>query len=271
MTRFKTELTNTTIMSPCPPLFKSETSTVTRAEAAFFEPLMQNFVEWYWSVAQKNIGSVVRLFEELKEVLPGFESLSMVESGESSRVLKAAFHSRSGDHRLNRYNFDQLSDGQRSLVALYSLLHLVDDGRFPMVRQSGEQWVRTRFPEELKRIRRRQRALLVVVIDADVGSTGDRHTQLEQQCREAGVERRKPEDPVIVAVPRRNIETWFAYLRGQSVDETIEYPRLRREGDCKLFADRLHGMCHEQQRLDEPAPPSLREVCDEYGKLRKLR
>ena len=129
LTRFKTELTNTTIMSPCPPLFKSETSTVTRAEAAFFEPLMQNFVEWYWSVAQRNIGSVVRLFEELKEVLPGFESLSMVESGESSRVLKAAFHSRSGDHQLNRYNFDQLSDGQRSLVALYSLLHLVDDGR----------------------------------------------------------------------------------------------------------------------------------------------
>ena len=128
LTRFKTELINTTIMSPCPPLFKSETNTITRAETAFFEPLMQNFVEWYWSVAQKNIGSVVRLFEELKEVLPGFESLSMVESGESSRVLKAAFHSRSGGHRLNRYNFDQLSDGQRSLVALYSLLHLVDDG-----------------------------------------------------------------------------------------------------------------------------------------------
>ena len=141
----------------------------------------------------------------------------------------------------------------------------------PEGRQSGEQWVRTRFPEELKRIRRRQRALLVVVIDADVGSTGDRHTQLEQQCREAGVERRQPDDPVIVAVPRRNIETWFAYLGGQSVDETIEYPRLRREGDCNLFADRLHGMCHEQQRLDEPAPPSLREVCDEYGKLRRLR
>lgn len=137
--------------------------------------------------------------------------------------------------------------------------------------QSGEQWVRTRFPEELKRIRRRQRALLVVVIDADVGSTGDRHRQLEQQCREAGVRRRTPEDPVIVAVPRRNIETWFEYLRGNPVDETIGYPRLRKERDCKPFADRLHDMCHEQQRFDEPAPASLREVCEGYGKLRKLR
>ena len=127
LTRFKTELTNTKIVSPCPPLFRSETSTVTRTEGAFFEPLMQNFVEWYWSYAQKNIRSVVRLFEELKEVLPGFESLSMVESGENARVLKAAFHGRSGDHRLNRYSFGQLSDGQRFLVALYALLHLVED------------------------------------------------------------------------------------------------------------------------------------------------
>ena len=141
----------------------------------------------------------------------------------------------------------------------------------PDGRQSGEQWVRTRFPEELERIRRRQRALLVVVIDADGGSTGDRHTELEQQCRAVGVQRRKPEDPVIVVVPRRNIETWFEYLRGRPVDETIAYPRLRRESDCKPLADRLHDMCQKQQRLDEPAPPSLREVCEERGKLRSIR
>ena len=127
LTRFKRELANMMVVSPCPPLFKSECSTVTRTEAAFFDPLMQNFVEWYWSVSQQDIGSVVRLFEELKQVLPGFESLSMVESGENARVLKAAFHSRSGDHRLNRYSFSQLSDGQRFLVALYALLHLVED------------------------------------------------------------------------------------------------------------------------------------------------
>ena len=127
LTRFKRELANMMIVSPCPPLFKSECSTATRTEAACFDPMMQNFVEWYWSVSQKDIGSVVRLFEELKQVLPGFESLSMVESGENARVLKAAFHGRSGDHRLNRYSFSQLSDGQRFLVALYALLHLVED------------------------------------------------------------------------------------------------------------------------------------------------
>ena len=139
----------------------------------------------------------------------------------------------------------------------------------PDGRQSGEQWVRARFPGELKKIRRRRQAFLVVVIDADGGSTGGRHTQLEQQCREDGVETRKPGDPVAVAVPRRNIEAWFEYLRGKPVDETENYPRLRRETDCKPLADHLHVMCHERQRLDEPVPPSLREACEEYRKLKR--
>ena len=139
----------------------------------------------------------------------------------------------------------------------------------PDGRQSGEQWVRTRFPKELENIRRRRQAFLIVVIDADGGSTGNRHTQLEQQCRENGIEGRQSGDPVVVAVPRRNIEAWFEYLQGRPVVETEKYPRLRRETDCKPFADRLHVMCHERQRLDEPVPPSLREACGEYRNLRR--
>ena len=139
----------------------------------------------------------------------------------------------------------------------------------PDGRQAGEQWVRARFPKELKKIRQSRRAFLVVVIDADDGSTRDRHTQLDQQCRKDGIEGRRRGDPVVVAVPRRNIEAWFEYLRGRSVDEEETYPRLRKETDCKPLADRLHVMCHERQRLDEPVPPSLREACEEYRKLKR--
>ena len=124
LTRFKTELADWIIASPCPPVFDSESGTDTRAGGTFLDPLMRNFVEWYWSVAQASMGSVFRLFRELQGVLPGFESLDMVESGENVRALKAAFHGRSGDRRLNRYGFGQLSDGQRALIALYSLLYL---------------------------------------------------------------------------------------------------------------------------------------------------
>lgn len=139
----------------------------------------------------------------------------------------------------------------------------------PPGRQSGEQWVRTRYPQELKAIRARQRALLLVIVDADTQSTEVRRTQLDQACNEKGVPRRRPEDPVIIAVPRRNIETWFAYLRGETVDERTTYPRLRRLRDCRSLARKLYRMCHQEQRLAEPAPPSLTEVCREYQRLRR--
>ena len=139
----------------------------------------------------------------------------------------------------------------------------------PPGRQSGEHWVRTRYPKELKAIRARQRAFLLVIVDADTQSTEARRSQLDQACNERGVPRKKPEDPVIVAVPRRNIETWFAYLQGQKVDEATTYPHLRRLRDCRSLARKLYQMCHEEQKLAKPVPPSLKEACQEYQRLRR--
>ena len=79
--------------------------------------------------------------------------------------------------------------------------------------QSGEQWVRTQFPKELKAIRARQGAWLVVVIDADTRTTEAIHVWLNDECRTRGVPARTPDDPVVVAVPKRNIETWFRFLK----------------------------------------------------------
>lgn len=139
----------------------------------------------------------------------------------------------------------------------------------PSGRQSGEQWVRERYPTELRAIRRRQGAYLIVVTDADTRSTADRRAQLDAACDEKETPRRIDGDPVLVIVPRRNIETWLAYLGGTTVDENTPYRKLKREGDCVAQADALFRMCHEAQRLDEGAPPSLQEACEEYGKLQR--
>ncbi|MCE2513479.1 MAG: hypothetical protein J4F37_00430 [Acidobacteria bacterium] len=139
----------------------------------------------------------------------------------------------------------------------------------PAGNQSGEQWVRERYPTELKALRTRQRAYLLVVTDADVLSTETRRAQLEAACDEKQIPPRDDDDPVLVIVPRRNIETWLTYLGGTEVDEDTTYPRLRRERDCAAPAAELYRMCQEAQRLDEGAPPSLREACDEYGKLQR--
>lgn len=134
---------------------------------------------------------------------------------------------------------------------------------------SGEQWVRERYPDQLRAIRGRQAAYLIVVTDADTRSSGAIRAGLDAHCREKHVPPRVANDPVIMAVPRRNIETWFAYLDGNEVDEASTYPKLARERDCDRHAQRLHAMCHEEQRLVEPSPPSLAEACQEYARLRR--
>ena len=86
---------------------------------------MRNFVGWYRRAAQENMEAIASLFETLRETLPGFISINLTESGENFRALKAIFKGPTTDRIL--YGFDQLSDGQRALIAMYSLTHLSSD------------------------------------------------------------------------------------------------------------------------------------------------
>ena len=118
LTRFKRAIANCAIVSPCPPLYAAET----RSETEYLEQSMRNFAGWYRHAAQENMGAVGDLFAELRDVLPGFDHMNLVESGENSRSLKAIFRDKSGTD--TTYGFEQLSDGQRALIALYSLVTL---------------------------------------------------------------------------------------------------------------------------------------------------
>lgn len=85
------------------------------------------------------------------------------------------------------------------------------------------KWVRQEYPDELRAIRGRRNAYLIVVTDADADSTVARRAQLDAECRKEEVRLRDDRDPVLVIVPRRNIETWLAYLGGTTVDEDTTY------------------------------------------------
>ena len=65
-----------------------------------------------------------KLFEALRETLPGFDSINLVKSGKDARVVEVLFHGESRKRKPDPYGFGQLSDGQRALVALYSLIFL---------------------------------------------------------------------------------------------------------------------------------------------------
>lgn len=140
------------------------------------------------------------------------------------------------------------------------------------MRGSGEQWVREQFPNQLQGIRGKKRTVLLVVTDADVGTTVNRRDLLDRQCETEEVRTRQPKDSVIFAVPRRNIETWLWHLKtGEAVDETYDYKgRFRNLNASALhgLADELFRMCHRAQRLLPTAPSSLQAACREYQKLK---
>ena len=117
---------------------------------------------------------------------------------------------------------------------------------------SAEQFVRERFPTELAAYRSKRGAVgqaLIVVIDGDRGGVPARHQELDAACEAKSCNPREPDEHVAVFVPTWRIETWFAYLDGQSVDETkTDYPRVRRERECQRHVDVLADMCRTDLR-----------------------
>ncbi len=82
---------------------------------------LANFAEWYRHLRLSEGTLTERLRLSLQEIIAGFESLDLKEAGLNTRVLQAAV--RAGNAKTWLYAFDELSDGQRALVGLYTLLH----------------------------------------------------------------------------------------------------------------------------------------------------
>jgi predicted ATPase len=127
LTRFRNEVGKFVIAGPCPMLMSSQS----QHDEDTLSRWLENFVSWYRHLSQEHQGSMLGLFEELKKVLPGFNSFSLKESGEDTRVLKVLFERPTGRGKPLSYDFSELSDGQRVLIALYALVFgLRDEGLY---------------------------------------------------------------------------------------------------------------------------------------------
>ena len=122
LTLFKRELAKLIVVRPIPALMDRES----RGEQERLTHRMGNFVSWYRHLAQEHMGAMVTLLAELKSVLPGFDSLSLKEAGEDMRVLKVLFVLPGGGKAIS-YDFSELSDGQKMLVVLYTLVFGMKD------------------------------------------------------------------------------------------------------------------------------------------------
>ena len=112
-----------------------------------------------------------------------------------------------------------------------------------------------------------EQAYLFVMVDGDAQGAAGRMASLAAICEEHRIIPPNDADQVLVCVPTWNIETWLAYLRGETVDETRSgYPRLDRPRDCGPLVKELAKMCRDRT-LRAPYPPSLQDTCTRYQYL----
>ena len=119
LTRFREQVARMVIVSPCPVNMGGESL----EEGRYLARTAENFSSWYRYVSQEHQGNVVDLTNELRDVLPAFDSFRLPELSERTKVLKVYFRSGSQATTPLPYNFDELSDGQRQLIALYCMLY----------------------------------------------------------------------------------------------------------------------------------------------------
>jgi len=138
---------------------------------------------------------------------------------------------------------------------------------------SGEQFVRERYPKEIKAYRQRSsksKTVLIVVIDADATSVPDRVAQLNKSCDDQEVGHREDGELIVHVIPKRNIGTWMAWLDRQAVNEEDDYPRYKfskRESDMASHINDLVSICSENQ-LPNDTPDSLRKTCRDFNSFK---
>ncbi|MCK5687777.1 hypothetical protein KAI87_00840 [Myxococcota bacterium] len=136
---------------------------------------------------------------------------------------------------------------------------------------SAEDYVRKRFPFELKSYRSKLGQVnqaLIVMMDGDNKGVKLRLRELDESCRTQTppIEVRRDNERVAIFIPTWRIESWFAYLDGQDVNEAERYyPKLAHERDCQRHVTALVEMS-KRGELRKPTPLSLEQARIEYNK-----
>ncbi|OQC12435.1 MAG: hypothetical protein BWX73_02928 [Lentisphaerae bacterium ADurb.Bin082] len=122
--RFREEVRKWLIVQPIP-ISKMMTSSA-RNESPDLNRYCENFSEWYRYILQESPGIGYDARQLLTPVIPGFDELSLRDAGDS-RMLKATLRIGNKDYV---FDFQELSDGQRQLILLYTLLAALKKGIF---------------------------------------------------------------------------------------------------------------------------------------------
>jgi ATPase subunit of ABC transporter with duplicated ATPase domains len=119
LTRFKLWFSNIVCFRTNP--FRMRANSESEDLNPYFD--LSNFSAWYRHLVQSFPQENAKLLESLRTVFDDFSFLKLERMGEDSRELVAEFvHGNSPPTKLG---FGKLSDGQRCLIGLYTILHFV--------------------------------------------------------------------------------------------------------------------------------------------------
>lgn len=117
LTRFLEMIRGVAICALDPKRFQTDSPT----EEAVLQVSGANLASWYRSQVQEQPDRMSELFTALRQVLDGFDSMRLEKVGSEVRSLMVDLQGQKGGYVLR---LDELSDGQRALMALYALIHL---------------------------------------------------------------------------------------------------------------------------------------------------
>jgi len=120
-------------------------------------------------------------------------------------------------------------DQEHQMLVRRYLIHTGHERRsfrflpLPANRRCGSQFVRERFAEQVKECRgmlaRGASNLLIVITDADNLKTTEREQNLQAELAKLGNDAVDTNEPIVILIPKWNVETWVKCLLGQSMDE----------------------------------------------------
>ncbi|NJL28514.1 MAG: hypothetical protein HC897_11805 [Thermoanaerobaculia bacterium] len=139
--------------------------------------------------------------------------------------------------------------------------------RIPNRQGAGDAFVLERYAAEVQhaRSKRGERYVLVVAIDGDREKVRGRLEQLDRKLEQAGLSRRVQDEPVIVFVPTRNIETWELWLCGdhevdEEADLKLDFRDAERRGEAsakQAVTAWFRSLSEAERQREEANLPSL--------------
>lgn len=120
LTRFLDLMRGVSVCALDPKRFLTES----RSEDAVLMSDASNLASWYRHQIQERPNRIHSMAEALRKVIDGFDSIRMEKVGTEARAMMVAFTGHKAHYEMK---LDELSDGQRVLIALYALVHLSGD------------------------------------------------------------------------------------------------------------------------------------------------